>query len=69
MGRRISREDAQGLVGQGGELIALPANEQAEMMKTLASVGEDVSRGNPALHEAYETVVDAAKRTQQAPGQ
>jgi len=56
-------------VGQGGELIALPANEQAEMMKTLASVGEDVSRGNPALHEAYETVVDAAKRTQQAPGQ
>ncbi len=48
---------------QGGELISLPPNEQAEMMKTLASVGEDVSKSNPALHEAYETVVAAAKRT------
>jgi TRAP-type C4-dicarboxylate transport system substrate-binding protein len=56
-------------VAQGGELIELPANEQAEMMKTLASVGEDVSKSNPALHEAYETVVAAAKRTATAPSQ
>ncbi len=55
--------------GQGGELIQLPPNEQAEMMKTLASVGEDVSKNSPALHEAYETVVAAAKRAQQAPSQ
>jgi len=54
-------------VDQGGELIQLPANEQSEMMNLLASVGEDVSKGNPALHQAYENVVDAAKRAQQPP--
>ena len=56
-------------VAQGGELINLPPNEQAEMMKTLASVGQDVSKSNPALHEAYETVVAAAKRTAAAQSQ
>jgi TRAP-type transport system periplasmic protein len=56
-------------VAQGGELIALPPDEQVQMMKTLASVGDDVSKGNPALHEAYETVVAAAKRTEQGPSQ
>jgi hypothetical protein len=39
------------------------------MMGTLASVGEDVSKENPALHEAYEVVADAAKRTRVAPSQ
>jgi hypothetical protein len=39
------------------------------MLRTLASVGEDVSRHNPALHEAYETAIAAAKRAQQAPSQ
>ena len=53
-------------VAQGGELINLPQDEQAQMMKTLASVGEDVSKTSPSLHDAYETVVAAAKRT--APG-
>lgn len=56
-------------VAQGGELINLPASEQAEMMKTLASVGEDVSKSSPALHEAYETVAAAAKRTATAPSE
>jgi TRAP-type C4-dicarboxylate transport system substrate-binding protein len=55
-------------VAQGGELISLPPDEQAAMMKTLASVGEDVSKSQPALHEAYETVVAAAKRTQPPQG-
>jgi TRAP-type transport system periplasmic protein len=54
---------------QGGELISLPRDEQAEMMKTLASVGEDVSQTKPAVHEAYEIVADAAKRTRQPPSQ
>jgi TRAP-type C4-dicarboxylate transport system substrate-binding protein len=53
----------------GGELISLPQDEQASMMRTLASVGEDVSKGKPALHAAYEIVSDAAKRTRQAPSQ
>jgi TRAP-type C4-dicarboxylate transport system substrate-binding protein len=56
-------------VAQGGELIHLPPDEQAQMMKTLASVGEDVSKGNPLLHEAYKTVVASAKRTAPGPGE
>ena len=47
----------------GGELIDLPADEQAQMLKTLASVGEDVSKANPALADAYKVVTDAAQRT------
>jgi TRAP-type C4-dicarboxylate transport system substrate-binding protein len=47
----------------GGELIALPADEQAAMMKTLASVGEDVAKAKPQLYEAFKVVSDAAKRT------
>ena len=53
----------------GGELISLPPDEQAGMMKLLGSVGEDVSKSRPALHEAYAVVTDAAKRTQLAPSQ
>src|SRR5271170_4882775 len=53
----------------GGELISLPRDEQATMMQMLASVGEDVSKAKPALHDAYEVVTDAAKRTRQAPTQ
>jgi TRAP-type C4-dicarboxylate transport system substrate-binding protein len=56
-------------VAQGGELINLPQAEQAQMMKTLASVGEDVSKSSPSLHKAYETVVAAAKRTAPGPSQ
>jgi TRAP-type transport system periplasmic protein len=56
-------------VAQGGELIRLSPDEQAQMMKTLASVGEDVSKDNPALHEAYTTVVAAAKQTAPGPGE
>jgi len=47
----------------GGELIKLPADEQAAMLKTLASVGEDVSKTKPALSAAYKVVTDAATRT------
>ena len=56
-------------VAQGGELIKLPAAEQAQMMETLASVGQEVSKSNPSLHEAYETVLAAAKRTAPGPGE
>jgi TRAP-type C4-dicarboxylate transport system substrate-binding protein len=48
----------------GGELISLPADEQAEMLKTLASVGADISKEKPALAEAYKIVSDAAQRAQ-----
>jgi TRAP-type C4-dicarboxylate transport system substrate-binding protein len=48
----------------GGELINLPADEQAEMLKMLSSVGDDVSKEKPALAEAYKIVSDAAQRNQ-----
>jgi TRAP-type transport system periplasmic protein len=48
----------------GGELISLPADEQAAMLSTLATVGEDVSKAKPRLNAAYEAVKAAAQRTQ-----
>jgi TRAP-type C4-dicarboxylate transport system substrate-binding protein len=53
----------------GGEEIKLPPDEQASMMKTLASVGADVSKSSPQLAEGYKIVTDAATRTRQAPSQ
>ena len=50
-------------VDRGGELISLPPDEQSAMMKTLASVGADVSKQKPGLSAAYQVVIDAAKRT------
>ena len=65
-GLEFRRKMQKDWVAQGGELIELPVTEQAQMMQTLASVGEDVSKSSPTLHDAYETAVAAAKRT--APG-
>jgi TRAP-type transport system periplasmic protein len=48
----------------GGELINLPADDQADMLKTMSSVGADVSKEKPALNDAYKIVIDAAKRAQ-----
>ncbi|MGC1279404.1 MAG: hypothetical protein WA893_14515, partial [Xanthobacteraceae bacterium] len=53
-----------GWTATGGELISLPADEQAAMMKTFSSVGADVSKTKPPLDEAYKIVTDAAARTQ-----
>ena len=50
-------------VDAGGELIALPADEQATMMKTIASVAADVSKKKPDLNAAYQIVTEAAART------
>jgi TRAP-type transport system periplasmic protein len=49
-------------VAAGGELINLPPDEQAAMMKTLSSVGADVSAPKPQLAAAYKVVSDAAAR-------
>ena len=38
----------KGWTAIGGELISLPADEQAEMMKTFSSVGADVSKSQAA---------------------
>jgi TRAP-type transport system periplasmic protein len=59
------RKMQEAWVAQGGELIGLPRDEQAEMMRTLSQVGEDVSKDDPVLHEAFRLVSDAATRTRQ----
>ncbi len=48
-----------------GELISLPADEQAAMMKSLAAVGAEVAKRKPKLQQAYEVFAAAAKRTAQ----
>jgi TRAP-type C4-dicarboxylate transport system substrate-binding protein len=49
-------------LAHGGELIALPPDEQSAMLKTLAGVGHDVASKNPTLAAAYQIVTDAAQR-------
>jgi TRAP-type transport system periplasmic protein len=66
---KMDQDQRKAWVDGGGELISLPPDEQASMMKMLASVGADVSKSKPALHDAYDIVADAAKRTRQAPTQ
>ena len=53
----------------GGEEINLPPDEQVQMMKTLSSVGADVSKSDPQLAAAYKVVTDAAARAAQTPSQ
>lgn len=48
---------------QQGEIINLPANEQAEMMNTLEGVGQDVAKRKPELEKAYAVFAAVAKRT------
>jgi TRAP-type C4-dicarboxylate transport system substrate-binding protein len=58
------RKDNEGIwTSAGGELVKLPPGEQSSMMKTLASVGADVSSSKPELAAAYKIVTDAAQRT------
>jgi len=47
----------------GGEFVNLPADEQADMIKTMGSVGTDISKDKPPLAEAYKIVSDAAQRS------
>ena len=60
--QQITVKARKNWVASGGELIDLPAAEQAQMLKTISSVGEDVSKSNPQLHAAYELVTGAAQR-------
>jgi TRAP-type transport system periplasmic protein len=66
---KMYQEQRKAWMDAGGELISLPRDEQAEMMKAFSSVGDDVSKSKTGLREAYQIVADAAKRTRQAPSQ
>jgi hypothetical protein len=60
---KMANEYLQEWRSAGGTLIKLSPGDHAEMMKTLASVGADVSSKNPVLAAAYQIVTEAAKRT------
>lgn len=59
---KMDNEYLQEWRSAGGTLIKLSPAEHTEMMKTLASVGADVSSKNPALAAAYQVVTEAVKR-------
>ena len=48
---------------KGGEVIALPAADKAEMMAKLASVGDDIVKTKPELKPLWEQMVAIAKRS------
>jgi TRAP-type transport system periplasmic protein len=50
-------------VDNGGELISLPPDEQASMLKTLVSAGKEVASAKPPVAAAFQLVTDAAQRT------
>jgi len=60
----LEKQAIKGWSDKGGELIDLPADEQAQMHKILASVGADVAKTKPNVAPAYEIVTAAAQRAQ-----
>jgi TRAP-type C4-dicarboxylate transport system substrate-binding protein len=47
---------------RGGQLITLPADEQAAMLAKISTIGEDLSKDKPDLNAAVKLVFDSAKR-------
>ena len=48
---------------KGGEVIALPAADKADMMSKLASVGDDIVKTKPELKRLWDQMVATAKRS------
>jgi TRAP-type transport system periplasmic protein len=61
--KEIVEKDRKGWTSQGGELISLPAAEQASMMKMFSSIVAGLAGKKPALDAAYKIVRAAADRT------
>jgi TRAP-type C4-dicarboxylate transport system substrate-binding protein len=51
-------------VEKGGELVALPAAEKADMRSKLSSIGDDIVASKPPLRPLWELLRATAKRTQ-----
>jgi TRAP-type transport system periplasmic protein len=52
----------KGWTDKGGELISLPAAEQAAMIAKISSIGNDISAAKPDLNKAVEVVFESAGR-------
>jgi TRAP-type transport system periplasmic protein len=48
--------------GKGGELVSLPADEQAAFNAKISSIGDDLSKDKPDLNKAVSLVFESAKR-------
>ena len=46
----------------GGEFVNLPADDEAQMVKTMSAVGAEISKEKPAVADAFKIVSDAAAR-------
>jgi TRAP-type C4-dicarboxylate transport system substrate-binding protein len=49
-------------VARGGEIIHLPADEQAAMLAKIDSIGDDMSKSDPALNQAVKMAFETAKK-------
>src|SRR5580693_8355914 len=59
----IVNKARKGWTDSGGELISLPADEEADLMKIFLTAGAEVSKTKPAVEAAYKIVTEAAART------
>jgi TRAP-type C4-dicarboxylate transport system substrate-binding protein len=59
---KINDQARKAWTDAGGELISLPPDEQASMLKILANVGDEVSNAKPQIGAAYQIVTEAAQR-------
>jgi TRAP-type C4-dicarboxylate transport system substrate-binding protein len=57
----FNAQGRQTWIEKGGELIKLTPADQAEMMKRLATVGDEVVRTQPQVKEVYDLMVQTAK--------
>ena len=48
---------------KGGELITLPAADQAELMQKMRPIGDDIVKSKPELKPLWDTFIAAAKRS------
>lgn len=53
----------KGWINAGGELISLPADEQATMMTKFSEAIADVSKANPKISEFYSSISARAQKT------
>jgi TRAP-type C4-dicarboxylate transport system substrate-binding protein len=59
----IVNKARKGWTDSGGELISLPPDEEADLMKIFLTAGSEVSKAKPAIEAAYKIVTEAAQRT------
>src|SRR6202140_2226306 len=59
----IVNKARKGWTDSGGELIALPPDEEADLIKIFLTAGSEVSKAKPSIEAAYKIVTEAAQRT------